>query len=708
MRSRKSEARNQNPSRDPLRPNSGAPESGKAAVARRNQAPSGATESSPGRKPGVCGGTKRQAPVGATEQQANRAFLSPLRDSDNPAPAVSQDSRPGLDSIAPPGLGGIATVADRSDSNNEQPKTTKTSVPPRLRARLRDPESEMPHSKFRIPLYPYQERWIKDRSRFKIAVKATQIGYSFAAALEAVLDCLVHRTLWIVLSRGERQSLEFMQKVQELTKALRIVGSKLETSFFDKADILQHEVKFPNGSRIIGLPANPDTARGYTGNMILDEFAFHQHDREIWAAAFGRVSRGNLKLRVLSTPNGCRGKYYEMAKEVGLTNREQGIGNREQSGSVLSVPCSRSPIPSSAFSGHWCDVHTAVAQGCPIDVAALRQAIGDEETWQQEYECVFLASSANYIPLEMILECQSPEATTVLPSEFGIRNSEIGNREQGVGNREQGIATAPRQTLSRAGGNREQQERKREEGTRNRKMEQNQEQDNSASYSLFPVPCSLFFGYDVGRVRDLAVLAVVEKVGDVFWTRALIEMPGATFAAQEQVLRDVIPHCVRGAVDSTGLGMEMAERLAAQFPGKVEPVTFTLARKQDLAIRMKRSFEERAIRIPDSRELRRDLNAVKRIVTEAGNIRFDAERDADHGHADRFWALALALHAADRRRIPVASGGIESERDWYEPSRPALRDEGAGPDALFSTDSLEARLLTRAARTDSTGEIAWA
>src|SRR3972149_13996 len=77
-----------------------------------------------------------------------------------------------------------------------------------------------------VPLYPYQERWVKDGSRFKLAVKATQIGYSFAAALEAVRDCIRHRALWIVLSRSERQALEFMQKARELAQALRIVGSK--------------------------------------------------------------------------------------------------------------------------------------------------------------------------------------------------------------------------------------------------------------------------------------------------------------------------------------------------------------------------------------------------------------------------------------------------------------------------------------------------
>ena len=482
-----------------------------------------------------------------------------------------------------------------------------------------------------VPLYPYQKRWVMDDSRFKIAVKSTQIGFSFAAALEAVLDCLEKRTLWIVLSRGDRQSLEFMQKVQQHTKVLQIAISMLETAFFDSATIRKREVKFPNGSRIIALPANPATARGYTGNMILDEFAFHQQDREIWAAAFGRVSRGNLKLRVISTPNGRRGKFFELAQEAGLADgapgspptpnpsRDQSEPRASASGHNPSRDREGAVTPSgkrqdtSLWSGHWCDVHTAVRQGCPIDPQMLRQAIGDTETWQQEYECIFLSNRQDYIPIDLLVECEHPQATSSLPADW-----------QPSPNRE------------------------------------------------------CYFGYDVGRVHDLAVVALVEKVGDVFWTRALLEMPNTKFSAQEKALSDLVPFCLRGAVDATGLVREMAERLAEKFAGRVEPVTFTAAVKQEMAIRMKRHFEERTLRIPDNRPLRRDLNAVKRIVTSAGNIRFDAER-TDDGHADRFWALALALHAAGHGSLAApALGALDSDPEWYEPQeRSSIYEETA-------------------------------
>ena len=43
--------------------------------------------------------------------------------------------------------------------------------------------------------------------------------------------------------------------------------------------------------------------------------------------------------------------------------------------------------------------------------------------------------------------------------------------------------------------------------------------------------------------------------------------------------------------------------------------------------------------------MRQDINKIKRTVSPSGNVIFQGERDAD-GHADRFWALALARRAA--------------------------------------------------------------
>ena len=93
-------------------------------------------------------------------------------------------------------------------------------------------------------------------------------------------------------------------------------------------------------------------------------------------------------------------------------------------------------------------------------------------------------------------------------------------------------------------------------------------------------------------------------------------------------------------------GAMLAEELAARWGARVEPVVFTGAIKESLAVRVKRLLEERRLKIPYDPAIRTALGAVKRYVTPAGNLRFDAER-TEAGHADHFWALALALAAAE-------------------------------------------------------------
>ena len=101
----------------------------------------------------------------------------------------------------------------------------------------------------------------------------------------------------------------------------------------------------------------------------------------------------------------------------------------------------------------------------------------------------------------------------------------------------------------------------------------------------------------------------------------------------------------RVCIDQSGIGMMLAEHLVQRYGAIVEPVTFTAQLKERLAPMVKQAFEERTVRIPDNREVRADINSVKRFVTLAGNVRFDAEH-TDRGHADRFWALAMVVNAA--------------------------------------------------------------
>ncbi len=475
-----------------------------------------------------------------------------------------------------------------------------------------------------IPVLPYQERWIKDDSQLKIAVWSRQSGKSYAAALRAVIKCLGRRTQYIILSKGERQSRMFMEKVKDFCVTFKKFKMLPGFQELPETDDKTMEVFFPhNRSRIIGLPANADAARGYSGNIVLDEFAFHGDAHKIYAACFPIITRG-YSIEVISTPNGTAGKFYEIAKAAGLVApRLVGVnGPAMQARTQAGVP-----VLPQLWSGHRVDIYDAVREGLPANIPLLRAGCDDEETWLQEYGCQFLSDAQNYIPVELISTCVHEEATT----EWA--DGQMGSWADG--------------------------------------------RTRTAHLPTAYLP-ELYLGVDIGRKRDLTIAWLFEKVGGVLWSRALVTMKGVSFDEQEKAICRLVegtPHPAsslshplpkregqagcsslvtrhlslpavrRVCIDQSGIGMMLAEHLVQKYGAIVEPITFTAQLKERLAPMVKQAFEERTVRIPDNREVRADINSVKRFVTMAGNVRFDAEH-TDRGHADRFWALAMVVNAA--------------------------------------------------------------
>lgn len=159
----------------------------------------------------------------------------------------------------------------------------------------------------------------------------------------------------------------------------------------------------------------------------------------------------------------------------------------------------------------------------------------------------------------------------------------------------------------------------------------------------------LDIGVDVGRVNDLTVIWILETYLGIRHTRRVICMKNESFSGQEERLWNLLrlPAVRRCCMDSTGLGMQLAERAKDRFGYKVEPVRFTGPIKEELAFPVRAAFEDKSLRIPSDAAIRSDLRGIKKEETAAGHIRFAGERTAE-GHSDRFWALALALHAGSQ------------------------------------------------------------
>lgn len=424
-------------------------------------------------------------------------------------------------------------------------------------------------------LYPYQKAWLEDDSRFKIGMFARQTGKTFTTTLEIALDMALaelegRRTRWVILSRGERQAREAMEEGVKLhLRAMNAAFDALETDFRleDRTTVRALEVSMRNGSRVTALPANPDTARGFSANVFLDEFAFHKDSHAIWKALFPVISKNGLKLRITSTPNGKENKFFE------LMTAEDG-----------------------AWSRHVVDIYKAVADGLPRDVGELRKALADEDAWAQEFELHWMDGATAWLSWELINAVEDEKAGR--PDLY-------------------------------AGG-----------------------------------PC--FVGVDIGRRRDLFATVVIEEVGDVLWVREISERRGATFAEQDMILDDLMARyrVMRVCMDQTGMGEKPVEDAQRRHgTSRVEGVLFTASAKLGLATVGKQAFEDRRLRIPRGvQTLRSDLHKLQKVSGPTGAPRFVAESD-DAGHADRTWALFLALSAANSPRIEYGYTPATRRRD---------------------------------------------
>lgn len=416
-----------------------------------------------------------------------------------------------------------------------------------------------------LALYPYQRRWLADKSRFKIGMFSRQTGKTFTTTLEIVDDCFQaeaagRRARWVILSRGERQAREAMETgvkrhIEAYGAACQVIEGR---EVFGEVEVNKLEVVFPGGSRITALPANPDTARGFSANVFLDEFAFHKDSHAIWRALFPVTLRG-YRLIVTSTPNGKGNKFYELMTDDKLAD---------------------------TWSRHAVDLYQAVADGLPLDIEAFRRAMNDEDTWAQECELKWLDEASAWLSYELI---------------DAVENAQAGNPEHYTGG-----------------------------------------------------PC--FVGVDIGARNDLFVIVVLEQVGDVLWTREIVSRKRVTFAEQDALLADVFNayHVIRCCMDQTGMGEKPVEDARRRHgSSRVEGVLFTGPAKLTLATTGKEAFEDRRIRIPlGDGDLRADLHKLKKMTGPTGAPRFVAESDAA-GHADRTWALFLALNAAAGPSGPV-------------------------------------------------------
>ena len=156
---------------------------------------------------------------------------------------------------------------------------------------------------------PWQETVLRSEKKRFILNAARQSGKSTVAAVLALWTALYHeRALVLIYSPAERQSFELYAKLEAFALSL-------DQTMFDPKEHSKRSMKLANGSRILSLPGNPDTARSFSAPalVILDEAS--RIEVGLPAAVYPMLSSGGGRLMLLSTPNGKQGHFHQVWRD---------------------------------------------------------------------------------------------------------------------------------------------------------------------------------------------------------------------------------------------------------------------------------------------------------------------------------------------------------------------------------------------------------
>lgn len=440
-----------------------------------------------------------------------------------------------------------------------------------------------------------------------------QIGKSFTLAAWAVERLMIRPgRLVTVLSNSRENGVEFRNRCAEICQLRRAKYVAIDESPTLDFKNLRLEIRIKRKGqtgRIKILAANPRTARGFSGDLILDEFAFHENSAAIWEAAEPILaSNPDFLCRIASTGNGRHNFFYRLAAPVAVP------------------PPGLPPLPPDAVCLGWSQSGFLLSRVTrtqahqmgvkiydprtrePITPDEARAQALDKRAYDQNYECTFADENLTLLSHELISAAERDGVGFIC---------------------EQNWSTGVLAILREARG-------------------------------------SFYVGFDVGRKVDLSVLTVMEDLDGQKIVRAILRMQDLRLPDQQARLGEIcrLPKFRRAAIDMTGLGLGLFEYAQDAFgAGRIAGINFATTvpatraavmegRKREtvrvteaLAMELLQAYEDRRIWHPADSRLRDDLRKPEKRTTPGGRVSIAATRD-EAGHADHFWSLALALEAA--------------------------------------------------------------
>jgi phage FluMu gp28-like protein len=452
-----------------------------------------------------------------------------------------------------------------------------------------------------------------------------------------------------VISNSRTNGIEFGQKVSEIMEAVRVADAEIRSSGtldtdadpelaaagdlppVEVEDFFQRmEIRIGNRvGRILILAASPRTARGFSGDLILDEFAFHEHADRIWDAAEPIISsNAQFQVRIASTHNTPNCLFARMIRDgnypvASITLSQAWRMGRGDRGEI------------EAFRDRWARID-------PENCRRWWEQTGGAPQPQDAISCMSIKRMGpDGRGLEITPEEREAEAIDRLTYRKNYEN------EPNDGTNSPILSWEAIRKCSRAP---------------DFEVDMQAWSENTFE-RIRRTMGDIYIGQDFARKQDLSPPVILLDQGELVMI-GMLEMRNMKTPHQRREMRRVIMACghrlQRVVIDMTGEGSGLAQELEEEFGSLILGVHFSTTTEIDSGLRLsgdKRNtmpitermaldlsqwMEDGRLLIPDNQKLHDDLRKPHRVQT-GKTVTIAAAKDAE-GHADRFWSIALALH----------------------------------------------------------------
>jgi phage FluMu gp28-like protein len=505
-------------------------------------------------------------------------------------------------------------------------------------------------------LLPYQQRWMADKSPFKICEKSRRTGLTWAEAADDVLTAAAARSAGgqnvYYIAYNKDMTIEYVQACAMWAKAFNHAASEIEEGLWDEDEADQHvktfTIRFPaSGFRIVALTSRPSNLRGRQGTIVIDEAAFHDKLDELLKAAMAMLIWGG-RVRVISTHNGVDNPFNRLIGEI--------RGDSDRAGTL----------------------HRLTFQEAISDGLFRRVCLRSGKPWSEQGEADWSADVYRYYG------AGAAEELDCIPSQSGgayLTRALIESRMT----RDAPVVkyTCPQGFEQRADTDRE------------AHCRQWMEEHLAPLVEALPRHVRSSLGNDFARNGDLSVFVPLIELQQLERRCPfIVEMRNVPFKQQEQILFwlcDNLPRFTHGAFDARGNGQYLAEVAMQRYgAASITQIMLTANWYLENMPKLKAAFEDGTLEsMPADSDTLDDLRSIKMVNGIPRIPEQKTKTGKDQRHGDAAVALCIAWYASRQgggpiEYIPVPLRASDAPRkdfmrpdtssDYFKPTWDSRRD----------------------------------